>query len=189
VCLKIGIPKAIASDDGREFKGRFKQILEDDGIYHIIMTTHLSCIDRFTRAIKNTPFERAQHTGKYWHLLLVNVINQYNSTIHSSTKFRPVDAIKHKNAVEVKTNIMLQARFKRKYKDINIHDKVKVFKKKQKYSEMKEHVKNWTDKTYEVLGIDQSGLNGQVSYKLDGLAKLYLRNELVSKVNKMLFFI
>ena len=44
---------------------------------------------------------------------------------------------------------------------------------------MKEHVKNWIGKAYEVIGIDQSGLNGQVSYKFDGLAKLYLRNELL----------
>ena len=44
---------------------------------------------------------------------------------------------------------------------------------------MKEHVKHWIGKAYEVVGIDRSGLNGQVSYKLDGLAKLYLINELL----------
>ena len=56
-----------------------------------------------------------------------------------------------KNAVEVKTHLMLRARFKRKYKDINIHDKARIFKNNQKYSEMKEHVKHWSDKTYEVI--------------------------------------
>ena len=61
-------------------------------------------------------FERAQHTGKDWHRLLPNVINQYNNTVHSSTQFKPVDAIKDKNAVEVKTNLMLRARFTRKCK-------------------------------------------------------------------------
>jgi len=83
------------------------------------MTTHLSFIDRFTRTIKHMLFERVQHTGKYWHRLLPNVISQYNNTSHNSTKFRPVDAIKDKTAVEVKTNLMLRARFKRKYKEIN----------------------------------------------------------------------
>ena len=53
------------------------------------------------------------------------------------------------------------------------------FKRTGKYSEMKEHVKNWTDATYEVLGIDQSGLNGKTTYKLEGLSKSYFRNELV----------
>ena len=41
VVNKMGIPKAIASDDGGVFKGRFKQILDAEGIDHIIMTTHL----------------------------------------------------------------------------------------------------------------------------------------------------
>ena len=44
---------------------------------------------------------------------------------------------------------------------------------------MKEHVKNWTDKTYEVIEIDRSGINGQVNYKLDGLSKSFFRNELL----------
>jgi len=44
---------------------------------------------------------------------------------------------------------------------------------------MKEHVKSWTDKTYQVIEIDRFGTNGQVSYKLNGVSKLYLRNELL----------
>ena len=86
-------------------------------------------------------FERAQHTGKDWHLLLPAVIKQYNNTIHSSTKFRPVDAIKDSNAPDVKTNLMSRARLQRKYKEINVVDFCKIFVKKQKYSELKEHVK------------------------------------------------
>ena len=122
-------------------------------------------------------FERVQHTKKDWHLLVQ--AKQYNNTIHESTKLRPVDAIHDKNAVEVKTNLMLIARFKRKYKEIHIHEKIRIVKKKQKYSEMKEHVKNWTDKTYEVIGIDQPRLNGQTTYKLEGLSKPFFRNELL----------
>ena len=74
-------------------------------------------------------FERVQHTGKDWHLLLANVIKQYNNTIHSSTKLKPVDAIKDKDAVEVKTNLMLRARFRMEYIDINVGDQVRVFQK------------------------------------------------------------
>jgi len=179
VLNKMGIPKAIASDDGGEFKGEFKKILQVEGIEHIVFTTHLSFIDRFTRTIKNMLFQRVQHTKKSWHLLLQNVIKQYNNTIHSSTGLKPIDAVSDKNALQVKTNLMLRARFKRKYKDINVDDYVRIFKKKQKYSEMKEHVKNWSDAIYKVIDIDRSGLNGQVSYKLEGLPKLYFRNELL----------
>ena len=88
----MGILKAIASDDGGEFKGRFKGILEVESVDHIIMTTHLLFIDRSTRTISNMLCERVEHTKKDWHILLSNVINQYNNTIHSSTKFKLVDA-------------------------------------------------------------------------------------------------
>ena len=124
-------------------------------------------------------FERVAHTGKSWHLSLPAVIKQYNNTIHSSSKLKPVDAIKDSNAIEVKTNLMLRSRFKRKYKEVNVGDYVRIFKKKQKYSDMKQHVKNWGESTYKVIGIDRSGLNGQTTYKLDGLTKLFLRNEIL----------
>ena len=148
-------------------------------VSNIVFTTHLSFIDRFTRTIKNMLLERAQHTKKYWYLLLSNVIKQYKNTIQNSTKLKPVGAIQDKNTLEAKTNLMLRARFKRKSKEINVGDFCEIFKKKQKYSEMKEHIKHLTDATYEVMEIDRSGINGQVCYKLDGLTKLHLRNELL----------
>ena len=60
----MGIPKAIASDDGGEFKGRFKEILYAEGIQHIIMTAHVSFIDRFVRTSTSMLFERVQRTKK-----------------------------------------------------------------------------------------------------------------------------
>ena len=155
----MGIPKAMASDDGGELKGRFKEILDAEGIQHIIMTTDLSFIDRFTRTIKHMLFERVEHTKTDWHLLFQAVIKQYNNTIHEATRLRPVDAIQDKNAVEVKTNLMLRARLKRKYKEIYIHDNGGVLKKNQKHSEMKAHVKSWSEATYKVIGIDKGALN------------------------------
>ena len=61
-------------------------------------------------------FERVQHTGKEWRLLLPNVIKQYNNTIHDSTKFKPVDAVKDSNAPDVKTNLVLRSRLKENIK-------------------------------------------------------------------------
>ena len=73
---------------------------------------------------------------------------------------------------------MLRARFKRNYKEINVSDLVRVFKKKHKYNEMKQHVKNWSEATYKVIGIDKAGLNGQTTYKLEGVPKTYLRHDI-----------
>ena len=60
------------------------------------------------------------------------MIKQYNNTIHSSSKLKPVDAIKDSNAIEVKTNLILRSRFKRKYKEVNVDDYVRILEKKTK---------------------------------------------------------
>ena len=64
VVNKMGLPKAIVSSGGGEFKERFKHILDAEGIDHIVMTTHLSFIDRFVRTIKSMLFERVAHVKK-----------------------------------------------------------------------------------------------------------------------------
>ena len=111
--------------------------------------------------------------------ILTTCYKPYHNTIHSSTQFKPSDAITDSNAPDVKTHLILSSKFNRIYKDINVGDEVRVFNKKQKYTEMKEHVKNWTEQTYKVIYIDKSGLNGQVSFKLEGLNKSHFRNELL----------
>ena len=124
-------------------------------------------------------FEREQRTGKSWHLFLQNVINNIIIQYIHQQKLKPIDAIKDVNAPDVKTNLILRSKFNRRYKDINVGDEVRVFKKKHTYTEMKEHVTNWTEQTYKVIYIDKSGLNGQVSFKLEGLNKSHFRNELL----------
>ena len=76
-------------------------------------------------------FERVEHIKKEWHLLLPNVIKQYNNTIHDSTKFKPIDAIKDSDTPEAKTNLVLRSRFKRKYKEINVGDFSRILKRKE----------------------------------------------------------
>ena len=61
---KMGIPKAIAADDGWEFKGRFKDILDGEGVQHIVFTTHLSFIDRFTRTIKKVVWKSTTYKNR-----------------------------------------------------------------------------------------------------------------------------
>ena len=91
------------------------------------MTTHLRFIDRFTRTIKNMLLERVHHTKNKWHLLLPNLIKRYKNSTQDSTKFKPSGASKDSNAPDAKTNLVLRGRFKRKYKEINVDDYVRVF--------------------------------------------------------------
>ena len=93
---------AIASYHGGS-TGRFKEILDAEGIQHIVFTAHLSSNDHFSRTIKDMLFESVQHTGKDWPLLIPSVIKQYDNTIHDSIKFKPIDATEDSNAPDVNT--------------------------------------------------------------------------------------
>ncbi len=44
---------------------------------------------------------------------------------------------------------------------------------------MKETHSNLSKQTYELVDINRSGINSQVSYKLNGMMKYYLRHELL----------
>jgi hypothetical protein len=61
---KLGIPKAIASDDGGELKGNFKEILDAEGTDHIIMTTQYHVLTASQGIFKTCYLKRTQHTKK-----------------------------------------------------------------------------------------------------------------------------
>ena len=126
----MGIPKAIASDDGLEWKGKFTKVLHTEGIENIVCTTHLSFIERFTRTIQNILFERIEHNGNSWHLLFPAVIKQDINILCSAIKLKLVDAIIDNNVIEVKIHFMLRSRFKRNNKEDNIDDYMRIFQKK-----------------------------------------------------------
>ena len=54
----------------------------------------------------------------------------YNDkTVHSAIKMTPYEATKPSNAIDVKTNIELQALFTRKYPELELGSGVKIYKK------------------------------------------------------------
>jgi hypothetical protein len=53
-----------------------------------------------------------------------------NKMVHSSIKMTPNEADKPSNSIDVTTNIELQASFTRKYPELEIGSKVKIYKKK-----------------------------------------------------------
>ena len=111
--------------------------------------------------------------------MLEYVIKKYNNTIHSTTNFKPVDAHQDKNAADVVVNLLLKAKYKRKYNTINIGDDVKVFTKgKGNYTSRKETTSRWSSENYKVkdIGFD---ITMNKYYVLEGLTKHYLRHELL----------
>ena len=71
-------------------------------------------------------------------------LNRYNTQVHSSTKMSPSKTHDHKNALEVKSNLVLKKQHNRKYPSIREGDYVKgdyTSRKKQKVNGLIENIK------------------------------------------------
>ena len=87
----------------------------------------------------------------------------------------PNEARKPKNETSVKINLELHRITKRRYPEIQIGDRVKIYKKKGKYE--KEHKRLWLDNVFTVGNIRKS--LGQTFYDIAGRDKPVLRHELL----------
>ena len=100
----------------------------------------------------------------------------YNDKMVSSiTKFSPAEARDPKNTLDVKINLELKRRHTRTYPIIEIGDKVKIYKKKDKFD--KENKSVWLNGVHRVEEITKKF--GQKFYKVSGVPKLLMRAELL----------
>ena len=88
-------PKLVQSDQGTEFYNKiFQKLLKQHNIKHYsVYSTMKACIaERFIRTLKNKIYRLFTEKGTHkWIDLLPTIIKQYNNTIHSKTKMKPVD--------------------------------------------------------------------------------------------------
>ena len=175
----MGYPMSVYSDDDPAFKAEVKELFNSEGINHLTTLTHANVAERFIRNLKMGIHDRVRFTNGNWEDMLKYVINKYNNTIHSSTKHTPKDAHLDKNSPDVAVNLTTNSIHKRKYKNLNVGDDVKVYTKgKDNYTSRKEYNSKWSDKTYKVVSIDRD-ITFNKYYVLDGLNKQYHRHELL----------
>ena len=106
----------------------------------------------------------------------VEILLTYNNKLkHSSTKFTPNEARNNKNELNVKINMLMNQKHNRKYPILEVGSKVKIYRKKR--TGEKSHTSYWSENSYEIEKITQS--LGQPFFKLQGLDRLYMRNELL----------
>ena len=83
-------------------------------------------------------------------------MKKYNSTIHSSTGAKPVDAHQDENRISVKVNLTLKQKHFRKYPQLTVGDKIKIYTKGAgNYISREETVSRWSDKVYTIEKIDR----------------------------------
>ena len=83
--------------------------------------------------------------------------------------------MKPANHLDVKLNLELRAKHKRKYPDVKAGDFVKVYRKKNKLD--KERLSLWSKDKFKLIDIVES--MGQEFYKLEGRPKLVQRSEIL----------
>ena len=172
-----GKPASIYSDNEGAFVSNIVQsFFKEEKIRHIVTLGHAPVGERTIRTIKNMIYQRVEKTKKPWHEELFAAILTYNNQMVSSvTKMTPKEAMKPSNIIAVKLNLESHRRTSRKYPPVNVGNKVKIFKKKDKLDKQQKSV--WSPQNYEVTDISES--MGQKFYKLAGRDKLVMRHEIL----------
>ena len=175
----MGEPIEIFSDEDTAFLSVVKKYLDGLGIVQKTTRTHANIVERLIRTIKNGVADRIRFTKGNWTDLYKPTLKRYNNTIHSSIGAKPVEAHKDENRVNVKVNLTLKQKHFRKYPQLTVGDKVKIYTKGAgNYISRKETNSRWSDKVYTIENIDRD-MTLQKYYLLEGLKRRYLRHELL----------
>jgi hypothetical protein len=172
-----GKPKFIYSDnEGALGSNLFDEFCEEHKIKLITTRTHAWVAERFIRTVKNGINNRIEGTDKTWKDVLFEVLLTYNNKdVHNSTGLTPAEAKLDKNRLQTKMNLELHRISKRKYPNVEVGDKVKLYKKKGRFD--KENVSVWLPQTHDVALITES--MGQKYYHITGHKKPFLRHEIL----------
>ena len=158
---RLGIPETIYSDEGSEFtNGSFLKLLEKHKIEIIYATNHAPFVESFNRTMKRM-MDRYMEANDVssWSTIYRDLLDAYNNTKHSTTKFAPND-IKKEDIDTVRKNIKRRGRTKN-YEDIKEGDSVRLALKEKTF-------RKETDPTYgkELHQVEINNHNGL--YIVDG---------------------
>ena len=177
---KMGYPISIYSDDDGAFKSVVKKFFDDEGINHIVTLTHANVVERFIRTLKNMIYDRVRFNNGSWSATLPTVLNKYNASKHSSTKTSPKEAHDDKNHMDVRVNLTRREKNTRKYPELNVNDRVKIYQKgRGNYTDRKETTSKWSQEIYKIKEIKYD-TTGNKTFILDGINnRPYLRHEIL----------
>ena len=172
-------PKMIYTDgEGALRSNLFEEYCKEQKIKLVITRTHAYVAERFIRTLKNAVNKRLENdkTDKTWKDFLYEIMITYNNKdIHSAHGMTPSSARKDVNRMNVLANLELNRVSNRKYPEIKVQDKVKVYRKKMITE--KEDKSYWLPTVHTVEKITESF--GQKYYHLEGYKRALLRHEIL----------
>jgi hypothetical protein len=165
--LKERHPKKIWVDKGKEFHNKEVQsLVEKHGdilLYSTENEEKSSVVERWNRTMKEKMWKyfSANSTSVYIDVL-DELVNEYNSTKHSSTKFTPIEASNKKNEIRVWMNLYPDHDEPREiHPKFSIGDRVRINKKKKTFE--KGYTPRWTEEVFTVTAVQNTT---PVTYKI-----------------------
>ena len=157
-------PAKLWTDKGREFFNKDVQDLVE--LYATENEEKSSIAERWIRTMKEKMFKyfTDNNTNKYIDVL-PDLVEDYNNTVHSSTKLTPTDASKEENELKVWRNLYPD-RYKtsRLNPKFSVGDEVRITKKKKVFE--KGYTTRWTEEIFTIKEIRETN---PITYKLEDL--------------------
>lgn len=189
-------PKNIQTDNGKEFYNQeFKKLMDKWKINHYstFSTLKASVVERVNRTLKNKMWKQFSLQGSYkWLSLLPKIVNEYNSTRHSTTDMKPSE-VNVKNAKTLLKSVYSRLKtIDPKGVKFRQGDSVRISKYRQAFA--KGYTPSWSNEIFKIRKInytnpttylleDQSGENIEGAFYTEELQKTnYSDVYLVEKV-------
>jgi len=180
---KMGKPKAIYSDPDSTFlSDPLQELFKDSPIEHIISRLHARVAERTIRTIKMLLKAEIDNNedNPIWTNHLPEALRKYNyENEHRTIGMKPAEATEEKNEFDVRTNLEIKRKRFRRYPELNVGDKVRVFRKRGTFA--KEDTGVWDKEPTEISRIEKSPITGQSMYyvkKATIMSKPFIRSEI-----------
>jgi len=179
----LGVPKMIYTDNDSSVKEKgLQNYLKRKNVTSVITRQHASFAERAIRYLKNRLSDKLElkrfkdgAPESYWTKHYQEAVDYYNNRhVQDTTNMKPVEAEKPENEFDVKTNLEINARHRRRNPELEVGDVVRSFRKK-KVGE-KERAGDYAPGQKRVTEITKS--LGQTFYKLDDEEKPYVRADI-----------
>ena len=157
-------PDKLWTDKGREFFN--KDVRDLVYLYATENEEKSSIAERWIRTMKEKMFKYFTDNNTYNYIdALPELVEDYNNTVHSTTKLTPTDASKEENELKVWRNLYPD-RYKtsRLNPKFSVGDKVRITKKKKDFE--KGYTARWTEEIFTIKEIRETN---PITYKLEDL--------------------
>ena len=157
-------PAKLWTDKGREFFNKDVRDLVE--LYATENEEKSSIAERWIRTMKEKMFKYFTDNSTNTYIdVLPDLVEDYNNTVHSSTKLTPVEASKEENELKVWRNLYPD-RFKtsRLNPKFSVGDEVRITKKKKVFE--KGYTTRWTEEIFTIKEIRETD---PITYKLEDL--------------------